>query len=213
MAEAAPLRLGRFNRHFTILLFGAGAVLLGFVSLAENDRRGLLRWDRPAAFAAGEARPLPNSYDIIYLGLGQPHKGAEWDGRRAARFIPLRDGLGIPGTPMGTAAQPGYIAPRLPDNGAGGTKPTDTPVAGAGNPSVPQGPTAFTPSTFGGGGGSPAGVIVTDNPPVPAVPEPAAWLLMILGVGVLAAALRNRAMPSEADGREISAGLFAGQVS
>ncbi|MFN4019880.1 MAG: PEP-CTERM sorting domain-containing protein [Erythrobacter sp.] len=213
MAEVAPLRLGRIHRHFTILLFGAGAVLLGVASLAENDSRGLLRWDRPAAFAAGEARALPNSYDIVYLGLGQPHERAGWDGRRAARFIPLREGLGIPGTPTGTAAQPGYIAPRLPDSGAGQTKPTGTPVAGAGNPSVPRGPTAFTPSTFGGGGGNPPGVIVTDNPPVPAVPEPAAWLLMILGVGVLAAALRHRAMPSEADGRKTSARVLAGQLS
>jgi len=208
MAEADLLRLGRGHRHFTLLLFGAGAVLLAFASLIETDRRGLLRWDRPTAFAAGSVKPPPASYDISYLGPDQARKVADQGGRRATRLIPLRDGSSGIGTPAGAFAQSALVAPLLPSNGNAGTGSTGTTAPNNTNPSAPGGPTAFTPSTLVDGGGTTPGVIVVDNPPVPAVPEPAAWLLMILGVGMLATALRRRAVVSESDSGETSAGLL-----
>ena len=72
--------------------------------------------------------------------------------------------------------------------------------------SAPGRGATFTISSLGGIGGTPPGLIAapgTGTPPpatgdgappvVPAVPEPAAWLLMILGVGMLASALRANA--------------------
>lgn len=206
MVEVAPLRLARGHRHFSLLLFGAGAILLAFVSLVETDRRGLLRWDRPTAFAAGNVTPLPASYGIVYpgTGSGQPSRVADRGGRRAARLIAPRDGTSGIGTPAGGGAQSAFVAPLLPSDGSTGTGSGSTTARGIANPPAAGGPAPFTPSTLGGGGGSPPGIIVVNNPPVPAVPEPAAWLLMILGVGILAAALRRGAGVSEPNGSETS---------
>lgn len=212
MAETDLLTLARGHRHFALLLFSAGAVLLTFVSLIETDRRGLLRWDRPTVFAEGSVTPLPASYDIIYRGPVRERRLADQGGRRAARLIPRRDSTSGIGTPTGAGAQSASVEPLFANAGSAGTGLTGTNAPDGTNSSAPGGSTPFTPSTFGGGGGTPPGVVLVDNPPVPAVPEPAAWLLMILGVGILATSLRRRAMVSESDSGETSAGLFAGQV-
>lgn len=213
MAQTAPLKLSRGHRHFTLLLFSAGAFVLAFGSLIETDRRGLLGWERPAAFAAGKVTPLTASYDNIYFGPGQAGRIADRGGRRAARLIPSGGGSSAIGTPAGAAAQSAFVAPLLPNDGSAPTGPGGASASVNSNPPASGGTTPFTPSTLGGGGGSPPGVIVVDNPPVPAVPEPAAWLLMILGVGILATALRRRGMVSEADGGEASVGMSFGQVA
>lgn len=201
MAEVAALRLARRDRHFTFVLFSAGAILLAFISMLENDRRGLLRWERPGAFAAGDVTPLPDSYDIVYLGLGQPQGANNPERGRAARLIPRREGTSGLGTPGGAGAASPAAVPLASTNPGLAQGPAGDPSPANGFTPGQAGPTPFAPSTFGGGGGSPPGVIVVQNPPVvppvptvPAVPEPTAWLLMILGVGILATALRRRAV-------------------
>lgn len=129
-------------------------------------------------------------------------------------------GLG-PETPLanvlGTSAGPEGAVPGVGPFGPGGF-PTDITNPGSSVPGapvdqtggVPGGPGGpgfggvFTPPIGGGGGGG--GVIVTPpnpnpNPepegpgpvtPIPGVPEPATWLTMIMGFGLVGHALRRR---------------------
>lgn len=208
MVDETASRLGRRDRHFTLVLFSAGALLLAFISVMENDRRGLLRWDRPGVFASGDVQSLPNSYDVVYLGLKQRQGRDDREGRGAARLIPSRGGASDIVTPAGAGPQSISVAPLVQVNPSPATGSTGTPLTGNASPSTRGGVAPFMPSNLGGGGGSVPGVIVVEAPPpVPAVPEPAAWLLMILGVGFLAAALRRRAAADNVDDSENLVGL------
>ena len=218
MAEPQTPTLTRKDRFFPAFMVLGLAVILALVSFSEQDRRGLLRWDRPSAFAAGDVMQGPDSYEIAYLGyarsspqsyglvrkasaVGDPITGARDPITGARRSIPAR---GEPFGPAAAGAPPSQLAPPLALGGPAGSGGNSlvAPSAGNGN----SGLTPFTPGNLGGIGATPPGVIApiaTGGPPpatggetppvVPAVPEPAAWLLMILGVGVLAAALRSNA--------------------
>lgn len=234
MAEPQSPKLRRRDRFFPAFLVSGLAVILAIVSFSEQDRRGLLSWDRPSAFVAGDAMQGPDSYEIAYLGyarsspqsngllrrasaVGDPVTGARDPITGARRSIPAR---GEAFGPAAAGAPPSQLTSPLALGGPAGSGGNSliAPTAGNGN----SGLTPFTPGNLGGIGATPPGVIApiaTGNPPpatggetppgtggetppaaggetppvVPAVPEPAAWLLMILGVGVLASALRSNA--------------------
>jgi len=219
MADGTTSGLKRRDRFFPATMMLGLAVVVGIASFSESDRRGLLRWDRPTAFAASEVNPQPGSYDIVYLGYSRSSALGTFPGRRAAtenapgvgarRIIPSRgdsfgDSLGA-GAPSNAIASPfagnGPVGPGAGQSVVPALQPSGNNQAAL---------TPFAPGNLGGIGGTPPGLIAapgTGTPPpatgdgappvVPAVPEPAAWLLMILGVGMLASALRANARRNE----------------
>ena len=236
MADGTTSGLTRRDRFFPAMMVLGLAVAAGIASFSESDRRGLLRWDRPAAFAASETNQ-PNSYDIVYLGYSRSSAIGSFPGRRttaesgpgvgARRIIPRRGddlgdtlGTGAPSTaiasplagngPVGPGSgqsvipalqpsgnNPAALTPFAPGNlgGIGATPPGLIAAPGAGTPPPATGDGTPPPST--GDGTPPRGTGDGTPPVVPAVPEPAAWLLMILGVGMLASALRANARRNE----------------
>ena len=202
MAEADTVILTRRERFFPVALVAGLAIVVAGLSFFEHDRRGMLRWDRPSIFAAGEIAGMPGSYEITYLGYsagsgrGSPLIGGDEPDRILRREIPRRaDTTGLApdtGAPSAVAGVPAQsIAPQGGDA---------VPLAAAASPSSEGGTSGrvpFTPGGLGGAGATPPGLIPTGANPappvIPAVPEPAAWLLMILGVGVLAGAMRSHA--------------------
>jgi hypothetical protein len=212
MAETGSAALARRDRFFPAVMIIGLVVLVAIASFFENDRRGLLRWERPTAFAAGDVQELPDSYDIIYLGYNRPSDRGYLTSRNAhprigaRRTIPGR--VGGVGNASGGGAPPGQANPTLTQDlpagaGTAGNNLANTPLASSGGDGG-QGPTPFTPGDLGGSGPTAPVIIplpqsdgptppIDGGPPpvVPAVPEPTAWLLMILGVGILARALRS----------------------
>lgn len=89
--------------------------------------------------------------------------------------------------PVGIPGNPGGENPGDP-----GTPPTDPGGENPGDPGTP-------PTDPGGENPGDPGTPPTDpgDPPVPAVPEPASWLMMIIGVAVLGQILRRRADAAE----------------
>ncbi len=83
---------------------------------------------------------------------------------------------------------PAIVAPpeATPDFGLSGG---GTDVGGFGCGCGGGGGEAFPNPVSGGGGGAPAPPVKTPPGPITAAPEPRTWLLMILGVGLCAAAL------------------------
>jgi hypothetical protein len=110
----------------------------------------------------------------------------------ASRVIPSRQpnaapGLVLPPAIFGADSAPGITSALVPATGA---------IGGG-----PSGGAFFPPGGFsiGGGGGGGGGVVPPigggGTPPIvpniPAVPEPATWLMMLLGMGMIGATLRS----------------------
>lgn len=200
--------LSKLDRRFPIAAISLFGVMLGLSTLFENDKRGLLRWERPSAFAAAKVSDLPGpgAYTITYLGNGERANRSRTIGparprRVASRSIPLAsEPLTGPGAGASASASPLSTSPAQLAGASVALTPTgSTPVTSGGPPSFtpgnligvapPFGLVAFVPDN----GVTPVDPTIPVNPVVPAVPEPAAWLLMILGIGGLAAALRAKA--------------------
>lgn len=191
------------------------AVSLSVVFAFSADQRGLLQWNSPGAagaFAAGPASPVTDSFDVVYLGLRGPTLSGSRLGtdseRRISRVVPSRDGtrgvLGPEGPSPGPASGPAAFPTNEAQPGTVGEAISSQDAPNI----VPQnGASPFVPGEFGGGGGgAPAVLVVPEDPDptapvVPAVPEPSVWLLMILGVGGLAGALRRKF--STQDGKSV----------
>ncbi|MEN7538042.1 hypothetical protein [Aurantiacibacter flavus] len=186
---------------------------LGFVVLASSflshDKRGLLFYDEPTALLAEDLTMMP---EFITGGFGNRLVG---DGSgRGERPNSLRRTIGprgaAPGLAGDTAGQtaPGgavapAAAPAVP-NFADATGPAlaSGPAAGGTPLGLPGffgdgggfGPTPIgfvpVPGSDGGGSGSSSGGD-TPGPVVPAIPEPASWLMMIIAVFTLGSAIRR----------------------
>jgi hypothetical protein len=76
-------------------------------------------------------------------------------------------------------------------------------------PATAAGPLFFPPLLFPGGGGGGDVTNIFNNPPaagpspVPGVPEPASWIMMIIGFGLTGGVLRRRRRLTKASTRSI----------
>ncbi|MFZ5667767.1 MAG: PEP-CTERM sorting domain-containing protein [Pseudomonadota bacterium] len=182
--SAQALRLNKFQQR-TLIVFGVVAVLS---SLPDSERRGLLVWNSPEALIADVGTDAPAG-----LGTGLAILGAT--GRPGRTGIP-RGGIATIGqSPVGDPATGGAPGGAL-------ALPQASPLAGP-VPSAASNGSQASSATGGlpagpGVGFSPAVVGATTllatapvTPQVPAIPEPSSWILMILGTGLLGAALRH----------------------
>ncbi|AKH42804.1 hypothetical protein FHS61_000577 [Altererythrobacter atlanticus] len=198
------IKLGGAGKNFSAYLLGGLGALTLLTSFFDVDHRGMLFADGQVfAFADEIDQAGVYSYPVIW-GAG---RGGPVDERGARRLIPARGGQAGPltgtGSPDGTGGGGGAGPVTLADAGTalvpGGLNTPDAGNAGGGNGgrggfpgfnssiSSPVGGFVITPGD--GDGGTDGG----DNGVVPSVPEPASWLLMILGIGALGIALRRQA--------------------
>lgn len=205
-SEAALVPTGS-QRQFTGLLLGGIAVMAMAIAFGQHDRRGLLLYDQPEAFAANELAELSSPAGLaqgvavsrvlssgtlprqvrrsrISGAVQPPAFGA--DGGAVAGPTSALEPLGLSnsepslasaGTSTGQGlSQPGLALTNLAAPGTG-ISPTPLVVPAAAPGVVPIDP-GIVPN-------------VPDSV-VPAVPEPASWILMIIGIGVLGAVMRQR---------------------
>lgn len=213
-ARALVDRLGKLHGR---MLVAFGLTLIA-ASLFESDRRGLLLYEEPTAFAASMPEysagrltyggwiatvraPEPRRTTARRFIAGSPDSGRErtvqpTGGGGAPSFAPSGpDGaVGELGSPvtlalMPTGAGPGGGGPFVPGVNFGPSPIGGIPLVppGPGNPDPPGNPGDPVPP------GNPDDPGSGTDPLVPAVPEPSGWILMILGVGLLGAALRRSA--------------------
>lgn len=187
------------QRHFSKFMLGGLGCLAVVTAFGEHDRRGLLAFDMPEAFAAAEESGqdfvgmFPMTFPVSFVAGAEPRGGA-------SRTIPSRGALAAPaddgtGSPVGALPS---VAAEVPSEPAA-SQFAATPAA-LGNPTGRDG--GFGDIPGGSFGSTPVSAIVIDDPDpvdpgdggdpvVPAVPEPASWLLMLLGIGALGTALRR----------------------
>lgn len=183
-----------FRLYIRLLPALGVATLVG--SFIEADQRGLLFQSGDIALLAEDAAlAVPNQPMGMYFGVGDMRdRGAR--GRDFVRRPPASRILaGIPAD-LGSDNAVG------PAPGSSRTILEQPPREGQASPTIASAtttPAATQPGTGSFGPSfpdSPIGLIAVDTttpgPVVPAVPEPASWLLMILGVGWLGLALRGR---------------------
>lgn len=187
----SPYRL--YTRMMPVL--GVAAVIASF---AEADQRGLLfKASDSAFFVEDAALAVPNGGTTLYLAnQNRPRSGPR------LRNISGRPAPRIGSAPiLGTADDvtgPGGGASRVIGDGPASLQ-QPTAIAATAPPGTGT-TTTRNPSSPGPGfPDSPIGLIAVNTsnpgPVVPAVPEPASWLLMILGVGWLGLTLRRRTRP------------------
>lgn len=196
-SQRSPYRL--YARMMPIV--GVAALIASF---AESDRRGLLFKSSDTAFFAEDAAlAVPSGGATIFLAADSTGFGA----LRQRAVAPRRGGRTVTPSGAGPTEAPsgtGAAASRLIELPAGASEAVVRPSAatlptsgstvpnqsspGPGFPESPIGLIAVNTPNPGPGNPDP------DNPGpvVPAVPEPASWLLMILGVGWLGLSLRQR---------------------
>lgn len=200
--------------HFQML--GILAVLLVITSLLEADRRGLLFDSDPFAFAVEDTAFVLDGPDDLAVGVIRLGSLDRFDRRGARRFIP-RSGNRLIRTRQGGGTRPASPAGNRPGSQGSGTanaapsNPLQS-IPGSAGPGLGGPPllaAANTPGSSVPGGGftpGPTGLIpVGNNPPdptppdptnpdpvVPAIPEPASWILMIIAIGWLGFVLRRR---------------------
>jgi hypothetical protein len=185
-------------------------VAAGIVGVSSDIRDYEPRLAPPAGTAAALVTGLAAAADAADgpSGASAPGPGRRTSGQRYGGASAMR-----------TAAAPGAWAD-LDEGQHGSPHPAiltsletfDGPAHPFGDGGSPQGggPTGFGkdvgPLNFSGGGGLPGGgsgggggglpgggpPVVGEPGPAPAVPEPAAWALMIAGLGAVGAALRHR---------------------
>lgn len=192
----SPYRL--YTRMMPVL--GVAAVIASF---AEADQRGLLfRSSDTAFFAEDSALAVPNGGTTAYItnGADRPYGPRR---RTIAARPGAQSGLSVIPATIEDPASAGGGASRLIEAAPGGLERPVTLSA-----ITPAGASTAVRSQPAPGPGfpeSPIGLIAVNagnpdpsnpGPVVPAVPEPASWLLMIIGVGWLGLSLRRRRLAS-----------------
>lgn len=200
MSDTVPAPARTQYRLYTRMVPVLGLIAM-ISSFAEADQRGLLfETDDFALLADDAALAVPNGTSAMYFGAAQTRylgpRQRSIGGRPATRIVsaPL---LATNDTPTGASVGGG--SPLVED----GTRPSQPTPALAGSTPASAATVSRNPQTPGPGfPDSPIGLIAvstdTPGPVVPAVPEPASWLLMILGVGWLGLSLRRRSDVVEA---------------
>lgn len=217
-AELAAMQ-PRFHFWLIVIL---GAALAASAFFSTNDR-GLLLYDRPSAFAVQKPAIAPELL-LTGFGAGVLH-GNELRGARraipprglppAAEMSAQEDTGGIlggssAGPPVSMFTPPaGPLSEqpvRLQISPARNATAVSLPGVGDGNfGSTPLGLIATTTPIVdlsdgnpGNGGGIPA------DPIIPAIPEPASWLMMIMAVFALGLMLRRQQNVTAAATRELN---------
>ena len=209
-SKTSPYRL--YARMIPVV--GVAALVSSFV---ESDQRGLMFLSSESAFFAEDAAlAVPNGGATIYLasggnGLGGLRQRAITSSRGTLTGMPSMTGVpDLSDSPGAGASRLIEVPESLSDNQVGiaarapqvqGATGRSQPSPGPGFPDSPIGLIAVNTSNPGPVTGDP------DNPSpvVPAVPEPASWLLMILGVGWLGFSLRRRNVPIVSHSRVVPA--------
>lgn len=191
--------------HFW-LLTSLGVVVFA-TSFLSHDKRGLLYYDEPTALLAQNLSMMP---EYASGGYGVGRSGGE-------RGRPLRRTI----APRGGAAPAAGLTSQSPAGSAGGlageqpVAPASSNLADLPATTLASGPAAGGTRLglpgFGTGGfdSSPIGLVIvpgevdpgpgdggssggdTPDPVIPAVPEPASWLMMIIAVFALGTAIRR----------------------
>jgi hypothetical protein len=134
----------------------------------------------PVDDAFGSGGPLDGEQ---LAGLGTPFTGAGAGGGGNGGV----GGGGVPGSLPGGGGGGGFVG-ALPGDGGGDGGPGGGGTGGGGG--------------NGGGGNGGGGGGVTPTPTAP-IPEPGSWMMMILGIGMIGAALRRRRVPA-GDGGDVA---------
>lgn len=217
VSVSIDLYRGNHRNQRRLLLVGSLVILL--VAIAPRHERALFVTPIGAKALAAIVQP-PAATNIPALVLDEPRPGAFV--ARVPRGAPRPPaGFGaVPDAPAAPPSQPGFTT--LPGTGdsAGGAPGSFTRLAqgpqGPLGSGFPFGPAGLTPgqsspaapsdssggssstggsSTSTGGTTSTGGGTTTSSSGgevIPAVPEPATWLTMILGFGLAGVALRRR---------------------
>ncbi|WP_137680686.1 hypothetical protein [Aurantiacibacter suaedae] len=205
--------------HFW-LLSSLGVVVFAS-SFLSHDKRGLLYYDEPSALLADDLALMPEYVTGGFgsrLANG-PYGGGERPAGFRRAIGPRDPGFaGAPSAAPGGAIAPAGTpvpaslaegpGPALASGPATGGSPLGLPAFGDGGfaPTpigfVPAGDGGSSGGSSSGGGGSTSGGTSstsggsssgggTPDPVVPAVPEPASWLMMIIAVFTLGSAIRR----------------------
>lgn len=210
MANGQPIELADSQRRFWMYALGGLAGLALLASFLEQDRRALLLSDMPEAFAVSEIGTSADEfgstgrYPVVWGDRSSRPNGAASRriGGRSAGALPVEPG---PQTSFVAAPASGrepdsaaLASVTLPEFSASGQETGAPPLALAavspGNlVSGPIGAIPIVQTPGPGPGPAPTpGPADPDPPVVPAIPEPASWLLMIIGVALLGASLRSK---------------------
>ena len=205
MIDLATLYV-RNHRDQQYMIVG-GMMLALVVSLAPRNERALfVTGGRPAPTAFAAIAPPPVAFNGLFddsgpfrrtnFRIGTPRRGAGPGVAGPDGFTPA-DPAGVTpggGSPVGVGSPPVQLASLDP----GGPGITGAPLAGSGPVTSGPGAASAGPASGGtpGGGGAGPGTPTTPVTPVGPVPEPAAWVMMIVGFFGLGAMLRRRSISS-----------------
>lgn len=208
MATAADEHRLQMRIIFVLALLG-GLIALGF-----SQSAGLFK--PPSIIAAGAQTPAATGEPVIDTdGTGVPIAGVTGPRTGASNFVPRTPATGpgetrqAPtdeglGGPIETADASGAIPPSIAEDLAappsGGATPSEGVTPSEGNGAGPNGPGVGDPGTSGPGANVPGitgpgtGGGTDPNVPTPTtpVPEPATWLILIVGIAIVGGALRRR---------------------
>lgn len=203
MGSGAALLPTGSQRRFTKFLLGGIGVMAIAIAFGQHDRRGLLLYDLPEAFAARELAELSSPIGLE-SGIGirrivRSRSLPRQIGRPVAGQTPELGAGGGAGAGPTIGLQPFILPSPEPLSASSVTSSGDEPgqptlaLTNAASPGTGISPTPLVVPAAPGVVPIEPGVVPTvPDPVVPAVPEPASWVLMIIGIGALGAAMRRR---------------------
>jgi hypothetical protein len=186
---------GLIDRRRKWMLIALGTLMIASTSLVSNQRALF----RPMGSGPILGEALPQAYAMIIPGT----RGGSTSRTGGGEADPGAFGLRIPQIRTTTdrtspqSSQSSFLPP--PDTAMVESATTTTPMAsgvpgtdliglpglGYGDPGAGGGLPGSSNGTLPGGGGGPIGGTT------PAVPEPASWVIMLFGIGVVGAVMRR----------------------